>query len=183
MTPRELEEYRALRATIRERGTTRVWIFFAGLAVWGGLAVATTAVASPPIAILLPLLALAAAFEAVLSLHVGVERIGRYIQVFFEAGEDAAGPPVDRKWEHVAMACGRASGGASTDPLFVLVFASATFLNLVPVLTADPVAVELAVVGGAHALFIVRLLVARRDSARQRDTDLDRFQQLRQRRG
>jgi len=27
MTPRELEEYRALRHTIRERGTARVWIF------------------------------------------------------------------------------------------------------------------------------------------------------------
>ena len=31
MTPRELEEYRALRETIRERGTARVWIFVVGL--------------------------------------------------------------------------------------------------------------------------------------------------------
>ena len=30
MTARELEEYRALRATIRERGTARVWIFVVG---------------------------------------------------------------------------------------------------------------------------------------------------------
>src|SRR5947208_14124487 len=37
MTARELEEYRALRATIRERGTARVWIFVVGFGLWGGL--------------------------------------------------------------------------------------------------------------------------------------------------
>src|SRR5207253_4116872 len=98
MTLRELEEYRALRETIRERGTARVWVFLAGLVAWGALTIATAALAALPIATLLPLLVLAAAFEAVFSLHLGVERIGRYLQVFFE--EDAG-------WEHRAMAIGR----------------------------------------------------------------------------
>ena len=44
LTPRELEEYRALRDTIRERGTTRVWIVLAGLVAWAGLVLATAAV-------------------------------------------------------------------------------------------------------------------------------------------
>jgi hypothetical protein len=88
MTERAQEEYRALRATIRERGTARVWVFVAGMAAWGALTVATATLASTPLAVLLPLLVLTAAFEAVVSLHVGVERIGRYIQVFYEEDED-----------------------------------------------------------------------------------------------
>ena len=84
MTPREVEEYRALRATIRERGTTRVWIALAGISAWAALTVATAAIAAFPVATLLPLLVLATAFEIVLALHVGVERIGRYLQVFYE---------------------------------------------------------------------------------------------------
>ena len=66
---------------------------------------ATAALASLPIAALLPLLVLAGVFEAVFALHTGVERIGRYIQVFFEA-------PGERAWEHTAMAFGRAFPGS-----------------------------------------------------------------------
>src|SRR5258706_8380613 len=84
MTSRELEEYRALRDTIRERGTARVWVFLAGMVAWGALTIATAALAALPVATFLPLLVLAAAFEGVFSLHVGVERIGRYIQAFLE---------------------------------------------------------------------------------------------------
>ena len=114
MTPRELEEYSALRATIRERGTARVWVFLAGLAIWAALTVATAALASLPVATLLPLLTLAATFEIVFALHTGVERIGRYIQVFFEA-------PGERSWEHTAMAYGRMFPGGGSDPLFTVV--------------------------------------------------------------
>src|SRR5947208_9263461 len=77
MTPRELEEYSALRATIRERGTARVWVFLAGLALWAALTIATAALVSLPVAALLPLLTLAATFEMVFALHTAVERIGR----------------------------------------------------------------------------------------------------------
>src|SRR5439155_21852130 len=103
MTTREIEEYRALRATIRERGTARAWIVVIGFGIWGGLVMATVSIASLPEATLLPLLALAAVFEAVFALHTGVERVGRYIQVFYE-GETSD----SLNWEKTAMAFGRA---------------------------------------------------------------------------
>ena len=40
ITPRELEEYRALRATIAARGTARIWIFVAGLIAWAWSSIA-----------------------------------------------------------------------------------------------------------------------------------------------
>jgi len=177
MTPREQEEYRALRDTIRERGTTRVWLFLIGLVLWAGLAVAVGALAALPVATLLPLLILAAVFETIFSMHTGVERIGRYIQVYYE--EDAGGASdLDRKWEHAATAYARAFPRSGVDPLFTLFFVAATILNFVPVLLAEPVALEVSFVGTAHVLFILRVLVARRAASRQRAVDLDRFRQL-----
>jgi hypothetical protein len=169
MTRRELEEYRALRATIRERGTARLWIFLAGLVAWGALVIATAALAALPVATLLPLLILGATFEAVFSLHIGVERVGRYIQVFFE---EASG------WEHVAMAFGPSSRAVRVDPLFANIFLIATLLNFVPVLIAEPVATELVVIGAAHVFVIVRILIARRAAGRQRAADLERFEKI-----
>src|SRR5262245_1458044 len=99
MNATEQERYRALRATIRERGTARVWMFVIGVCVWASLAVAATAFGEPPVATLIPLLVLGATFEAVYALHVGVERIGRYLEVFF-----------DDSWESAAMAFGRPPG-------------------------------------------------------------------------
>jgi len=168
MTPRDQEEYRALRATIRERGTTRIWIFVVGLVGWAGLVIATAALAALPVATLLPLLVLAVVFEAVVALHTGVERIGRYIQVFHENG---------RGWEQTAMAYGR-TFRTFNDPLFAVVFIVAAALNYVPVLIAEPVPVEVAVIGAAHLLFVARVVVARRAAARQRTLDLERFQRL-----
>jgi hypothetical protein len=172
MTPRELEEYSALRATIRERGTARAWIFVVGLAMWGALTIATAALASLPIATLLPLLMLAAVFETVLALHTGVERVGRYLQVFYEDG-------AERSWEHTAMAFGRMFSGAGADPLFAAYFWLATVLNLIPAALAGPVAIEWTVVGIAHALFAVHVFVTRRRAAHQRAIDLERFEKLR----
>jgi hypothetical protein len=171
MTPRELEEYSALRATIRQRGTARVWAFLAGLGLWGGLTVATAALASLPIATLLPLLMLGSAFEVVFSLHTGVERVGRYLQVFFEA-------PGERNWEHTAMAFGRAFPGGGPDPLFAPYFWMAAVLNIVPAALARPVPIEWAVVGLAHLAFIVHVWRCRRRAAVQRAVDLERFEKL-----
>lgn len=168
MTPRDREEYRALRDTIRERGTARVWIFVVGLAAWAGLVIATAALAALPVATLLPLLVLAGVFEAVFALHVGVERIGRYLQVFFE---DTTG------WEHVTMDYGRTFGGGA-DPLFAVLFIGAAALNYIPVLIAEPVPIEIAVIGAVHLLFLARVVVARREAGRQRVMDLERFQKL-----
>jgi hypothetical protein len=173
MTPRDLEEYKALRDTIRERGTTRVWIVLAGLTAWGGLTIATASLATLPVATLLPLLILATAFEVVFALHTGVERIGRYIQVFLEE-EDSPG------WEHVAMAYGGTFRGGG-DPTFANLFLIAAILNFVPAIFANPMPIEWGVVGSIHLFFIARILLARRHAARQRRIDLDRFRQLKQR--
>ncbi len=171
MTGRAHEEYIALRATIRERGTTRVWVFAGGIVAWAALAVATAALASTPVATLLPLLVLGSVFEAVFALHVGVERVGRYLQVFHETGDASS-------WEQTAMAFGRPKGAASIDALFAVPFLLATVFNVAPLLVADPTRAELVFVGGAHALFVLRLAVARGAAARQRAIDLERFRQL-----
>jgi hypothetical protein len=170
VTPRERDEYRALRATIRARGTARVWIVLAGTVAWAALTLATAALAQLPIATLLPLLVLALTFEITASLHQGVERIGRYLQVFFET--EAGG------WEHVAMAYGRQFPGAGIDPLFSPFFWLAAVFNFVPVVTAGPVLLEWTVVGTIHLLFMTRVYFVRREAAHQRAVDLERFERL-----
>jgi len=169
MTPAEQEEYRSLRATIRERGTARIWVFVVGIIGWAALLTATAALAALPVATLLPLLVLVAVFEAVFSLHVGVERIGRYVQVFLEN---------DNGWEHAAMAFGQPLRGTRVDPLFSACFLIATLLNFVPVLLAEPVPIELWVVGAAHLIVAIRVVIARRSAAQQRAADLKRFVEL-----
>ena len=149
-----------------------MWILVAGLIGWGGLTMATAALASLPVATFLPLLILAMTFEAVFSLHVGVERIGRYLQVFHE---DNGG------WEHTAMAFGKPMAGTGTDPLFVAHFLIAGLLNIVPALLAEPVQLEFAVVASAHLLFVARVLLAARAASKQRAADLKRFEELKAR--
>jgi hypothetical protein len=172
-TLRDQEEYRALRETIRERGTARMWMVVVGLVAWAALTIATAAVAATPVATLVPLLALAAVFEAVYALHIGVERIGRYLQVFHESGD--AGAP---GWEHVAMAFGRPKGAVAPDPLFTALFLLATLFNVTPALLVQPIVQELVFVGGAHALFAVRIIAARTAAAKQRMVDLRRFEEI-----
>lgn len=170
MTPRELEEYRALRATIRERGTTRVWLFVLGLTLWAALTLATAAVTSTmPLATLLPLLVLAALFEALFALHTGVERIGRYLQVFYEGDDET------RQWEHVAMSFGANTHLRLPDPLFPSIFLIATLGNFVPALLGGPLPIEVTIVGALHIVFGLRIVLAQRLSRRQRAADLARF--------
>jgi hypothetical protein len=177
MTPREIEEYRALRATIQQRGTVRVCVFLAALIAWAAATIATAALAALPVATLLPLLLLAAGFEAVFNLHTGVERIGRYLQVFYDDGDSS---PSGREWERTAMAYGRAYPGGWSDPLFSLYFIVAAVLNFVPVILAEPVQIEVIVVGAVHLMMVARVLIARHAASGQRARDLERFQRIRQ---
>jgi hypothetical protein len=183
MSVRDQSEYVALRATIRERGTARVCIFVSGIVAWAALAVATAALAPAPIAVLLPLIVLAATFEAVFALHVGVERIGRYIHVFHEDEGEVAGPAGQAGsvgWEHAAVAFGRPAGAATSDPLFCAIFLLAAIANALPALMLNPVREELIFVAGAHALFVLRLFAARHAASNQRAIDQARFEQLKQ---
>ncbi len=172
MTTRELEEYRAMRDTIRERGTARHWIVVVGLAAWAALVVATSLIGALPVVALAPLVVLATVFEVVFTLHTGVERVGRYVQVFFEQPDESA------SWEHVAMAYGRSFGGGGIDALFSPVFWAATAINFVPVSLSRPVAIDWLIVGAVHVLFAFRVWRAKRQAAGQRAIDLERFTRL-----
>ncbi len=168
-------EYAALRATIRQRGTARVAIAWATLVVWAGLAGLLVAWAVWPAAYVFPLIVLAAGFEAVLALHVGVERIGRYLQVFYERpGAPAAGRPA---WEATIMAYGERHPGGGSDPLFTPLFAVATAANLFPVAVTGG-RPELILLTLAHAAALLRFFTARRRAAEVRAADLPRFRAL-----
>jgi hypothetical protein len=165
---RHQEEFAALRATIRERGTARMVLFPICIAVWAGAAIATTAAVGLPIAALAPLVVLAAGFEAIFALHVNVERIGRYLQIFHE---DGAG------WEHASMQYAERFGRGVGDGLFSGIFLSATALNYLPVaLGGDQY--ELVVAGALHLLLGVHIGTSRRRVRRQRTRDLERYQAI-----
>ena len=173
MTPPAFDEYNALRATIRERGTTRAWIVLIGTIGWAAAALATAAVTAAPLLTLIPLLVLATTFEIAFALHTGVERVGRYIQVFFEEAGGMAG------WEHRIMEFGRSgTRRLFTDPLFVRSFLLGVVLNFVTALASGPIAIEWIVLGIAHALLAIRILIARREAAGQRAADLARFKEI-----
>jgi hypothetical protein len=126
----------------------------------------------PPVSALITLLLLAAVFEAVFSLHVAVERIGRYLFVFHDDG-----------WERTAAAFGAAKtvrGLVAIDPLFTAPFALAALVNLMPLLVSRPTMPEVVVVGAAHATFALRLLKARIGARLQRTVDAERFREIKQ---
>jgi len=177
------EEYAALRATIRERGTRRMTLVVASLASWALLALLSNDASWPtPLWTLVPLIVLVAGFEAGFVMHVGVERIGRYLQVEYERGPRSPG------WEHAAMRFGTvpAPAGGRTDPLFSVVFILGVALNTIPtvqqllagvVMLSDgqwqhPSVVGVSIVALAHLAVIVRILRARAYAAQQRALDL-----------
>jgi hypothetical protein len=166
-------EFANLRQTITMRGTVRILLLPVTLVGWSLLAGALVLFNDLPIGALLSLAVLIGGFESIHALHVGVERIGRYIQVFYEGTSD--GP----HWETTAMAVGPSLPGGGVDPLFTVVFASATIANLIPVLLPQPVPLELGVVGAFHLAFVIRLARARGAAARQRALELESFRALR----
>ena len=140
---------------------------------WALLAGALSLWSETPIAILFPLAALVSGFEAIHALHVGVERIGRYIQVNYES---LPGAP---QWESTAMRVGPALPGGGIDPLFTVVFMSAAFANLIPAVMVAPTRAEYGVLAAVHVIFIIRLVRARGAAARQRAVDLETFTAIR----
>jgi hypothetical protein len=157
-----------MRATIRERGTARMVLIPFIFIGWAGTAVATAAVITVAVSTLVPLLVLVAGFEAVFALHLNVERIGRYLQVFHEP---------DGGWERVAMQFGQQFPGAGPDPLFSRHFLLATSVNFLPAALGGAVQ-EIVIVAVLHLIFINRVRMARAFAATQRVKDLERFEAL-----
>lgn len=179
----ELEEYRSLRAAIRERGTLRTALFVGTLAAWGLAAILVASLLVQPIAALVPLLVLVAGFEAVHTLHVGAERIGRYLYVRYEramAGSKVAPSHAKPMWEAAIAAFGRGGMSAVGRPSgahFALVFGLAITVNLL-VLGLAALPQELAALGALHLVALVRVTAAHRAAANQRAHDEARFREL-----
>jgi hypothetical protein len=152
-----------------------VLLAWATVAVWAALLAAVWTWNPLPAATILPLLVLAAGFEAVLSLHTGVERVGRYLQVFYE--HDASGDAALNGWETTAMRFGQRFGGG-TDPLFGAVFGAALGVNYF-VAFGGSVTAERVGLGLLHLLIAARIVLARKRAAGQRAQDLERFRSLR----
>jgi hypothetical protein len=169
-------EYSALRQTIAVRGTVRMALLPATLVAWAIVASLTPFAQAPGLGAIVALAALVGGFEAIHALHVGVERIGRYIQVFYES--DTGAP----RWETTAMAVGPALPGGGVDPLFTVVFGLASAANLAgTLLTATLDRLWLGIVVLAHVAFLVRLVRARVAAARQRAVELESYRVIKAR--
>jgi hypothetical protein len=178
MTSRLAEtEFAVLRQTIASRGTTRMVLLPVTFLGWAAVTVVLLLFAELPVASLLSLAVLVAGFEAIHALHVGVERIGRYLQVCYE------GEPDGPRWETTAMAVGPALPGGGIDPLFSWLFICAAVINLIPPALPRPTPLELGAVLLPHAGFIFRVLRARGAAARQRAVELESFRALLLRQG
>jgi len=171
--PFDQEEYRQLRAAIRERGSLKTVLFLVTLAAWAVTGVMVAAFISLPLASLVPLMLLVAGFEAVHQLHVGAERIGRYLFVRYES-ESA---PI--RWEHAiaVFGAGHRPSTRPADALFSIVFAATCALNFL-IATLGATAAELIGVGAIHALVIARIFIARRAASSQRAEDQKRFEEI-----
>ncbi len=177
-----LEEYKALRATIRERGSLRFLVAAITFSVWAAAAIAIAAYVVIPMFAVAPLVVLAAGFEITFAIHVGVERIGRFVQLRYESIDGPAGP----SWERTAMALRLSSGGAHSLflPAFLVAATVNWLLGLMLILgAASPdelrgVGTEIVLFGACHAVAIARWLGAARFARQQRLVDLEAMSKL-----
>jgi hypothetical protein len=168
-------EFAVLRQTIGMRGTARMTIVPVTCLGWAVLTLILLLAGGPPVGTLISLAVLVGGFEAVHALHVGAERIGRYLQVYYETRPD--GP----HWETAVMTVGPALPGGGIDPLFSVVFAGAAIINLIPVMVRLPTAIELGVIVLLHATFVFRIVRARLAASRQRAVELESFKAMQSR--
>jgi hypothetical protein len=179
--PWGLEEFRQLRATVGARSTVRVLVSLLTFVSWAGLATLVIDRGAPPRGMLLPLAILWVGFELVAGLHIGVERIGRFLQVFYEGG--AATP----KWETAIALFGQseAAKAASVRPLLAREFVAAALGSIGLGLWA-PAALgsglgpplETILVLVAHIAFVWRVLQVDRQTRGQRARDEAAFQSV-----
>jgi hypothetical protein len=171
-------EYLVLRRTIAQRGALRPILLVAGIGIWALVLTAVVAWLPYPVAAAIPLLILAAAFEAIRPLHFGAERIGRYLQVFYEEAGDPQRPFLDTpSWERVAMSFGTVPG-VGGHPLFVPVFLLATMCNYVAVIIPAPLPIEMGVMAVFHLAVIAWFVAATRAMKKQREIELARMREL-----
>jgi len=171
-------EYLVLRRTIAQRGALRPVLMLCGTGIWAALLTAVLVLLPYPVAAAIPLLVLVVTFEVIRPLHFGAERIGRYLQVFYEEEGEAGRALGDTPaWERVAMSFGVVPG-VGGNPLFIPAFMMATALNYLAVLMPQPVAIEMSVMAIPHLAFIAWLVAADRAMRKQRAIELARLREL-----
>jgi hypothetical protein len=149
-----------------------------GTAIWAAILTAVLVLLPYPVAAAIPLLVLFVTFEVIRPLHFGAERIGRYLQVFYEEqGEPGRELRDTPAWERVAMRFGTVPG-VGGNPLFVPAFVLATTLNYLAVWLPQPLAIELGVMAIPHLAFIAWLATTDRAMRKQRAIELARFREL-----
>jgi hypothetical protein len=163
------DDVQTLRAAIQHRGTVRVVLLPVIFIGWAGAAIAAAAVITVAVSTLVPLLILVAGFEAIFALHVDVERMRGYLQVFHP---DDSGP------EQVSSRFGRQFPGSAPDPLFARIFILTTSVNFLPAALGGDVP-ELVILAVLHLVFINRVRLARAFAAAQPALDLERLTALR----
>lgn len=174
-------EFSVLRETIRSRGSLRPIVLLTGISAWAVVLVAVLAWLPNPVASVVPLVILLATLEAVRTLHLAVERIGRYIQVFCEEDPGRGSPHGPPAWEHTAMQFGPSLPGAGGHPYFLAVFLLATVVNFLAVLFPGPLPIELTTLAIPHVALIIWLIYCDRGMRKQRSAELARFRELRAR--
>jgi hypothetical protein len=171
-------EYLVLRKTIAQRGAIRPILVLCGTGIWALLLTAVLVLLPYPVAASIPLLILIVTFEVIRPLHFGAERIGRYLQVFYEEqGEPGRALNDTPSWERVAMSFGSVPG-VGGHPLFVPAFLLATAINYLAVLLPQPVAIEMSVMAIPHLAFIAWLVAADRAMRNQRALELARLREM-----
>ena len=135
-------EYLVLRRTIAQRGALRPILLVCGIGIWALTLMAVLVWLPYPLAFLIPLIVIAATFEAIRPLHFGAERIGRYLQAFYEEAGDPDRPLRDTpSWERVAMRFGKVPG-VGGHPLFVPIFLLALAANYMAMMVSGPGAID-----------------------------------------
>jgi small neutral amino acid transporter SnatA (MarC family) len=180
MTDFRALEYDSLRTAIRMRMTLAPVLLVVVMVGWAALTlwVFTTDVVS--VATLVPLMVLAAGYEALYALHVSAERLARYLQVAYEepivSGSATPLTPTPQ-WETTSLYYRQRLSPVGSNALFCALFILATLVNYVPAAVSGTVE-ELVGIGVAHVLFAVRIIMAGRLAARVRSEDLERLRTL-----
>jgi hypothetical protein len=168
-------EFAVLRQTIGLRGTVRMALVPVVCLGWAVLTLMLLLMGTQPVASVISLAVLVGGFEAVHALHVGAERIGRYLQVYYET------LPNGPRWETAVMTVGPALPGGGIDPLFSVVFVGTAIVNMIPALLLRPTLLEVAVLALLHIGFIFRVVRARLAASRQRAVELESFKAMQSR--
>jgi hypothetical protein len=175
----QLEEFRALRASVRERAIARVLLLAMTWLGWAALATAIMLVVPAPLLLTVPLVVLLAAFEVNLATVRAAERVSHYLRVVFEERRAVSG------WETASADLASRYPGSVGDPLFLWVFVAVLCANYVCVViaipeTADPAraredSLDLALVTALHLALVLRFVLARRALRAGRTRELDRL--------